>query len=87
MAPSQTESDWIRDQKLGCEIVPDAQAFAREAHPLRAVEAEELRTGRVEAQPAGGAGIVRRKQEVGLPLGRHDDRPFAQLEGLLDRFG
>ena len=78
---------WIRDQKLRREIVPDAQAFAREAHPLRTVEAEELRTGRVEAQPAGGAGIMRRKQEIGLALGRHDDRPVAQLEGLLDCFG
>ena len=58
----------IRNQQLGCEIVADSQAFARQAHPLRAVEAEELRTGRVEAQPAGRAGIVRRKQQVRLPV-------------------
>ena len=77
----------VGDQQVGVEVVADAQAVARQAHPLRAVEAEELRAGRVEAQPAGGAGVVRREQQVGLALGRDDDRPLAQLEGLLDRLG
>ena len=65
----------------------DAQAVAGQAHALRAVEAEELRAGRVEAEPAGGAGVVRREQQVGLALDRDDDRPLAELEGLLDRLG
>ena len=77
----------VGDQQLGVEVVADAQAVARRAHPLRAVEAEELRAGRVEAQPAGRAGVVRREQEVGLPLGRDDDRPLAELQRLLDRLG
>ena len=30
---------------------------------------------------------MRREQQVGLALDRDDDRPFAELEGLLDRLG
>ena len=52
----------VGDQQIGGEVVADAQAVAGQAHPLRAVEAEELRAGRVEADPAGGAGVVRREQ-------------------------
>ena len=37
-------------QKIGGEVVADAQAVARQAHPLRTVKAEELRAGRVEAE-------------------------------------
>ena len=87
IAPSQTESDGSGTRRSGSKSCADSQAFARQAHPLWAVEAEELRAGRVKAQPAGGAGIVRREQEVRPPLGRHDDRPLAELERLLDRFG
>ncbi len=51
----------IGNQKIGGEIVADAQAVAGQTHPLRAVEAEELRAGRIEADPADGAGIIARK--------------------------
>ena len=30
---------------------------------------------------------MRREQQVGLPLGRDDDRPLAELQGRLDRLG
>ena len=65
----------------------DAQAVAGQAHSLRAVEAEELRAGRVKADTADGARIIRRKQPIGPSLGGDDHRAVAQLEGLLDRLG
>ena len=48
----------VGHEQVGVEVVADAQAVAGEAHPLRAVEAEELRARRVEAQPARRAGVV-----------------------------
>ena len=40
----------IGNEQFGVEVVANAQAVAGQAHPLRAVEAEELRAGRVEAR-------------------------------------
>ena len=48
--------------------MPHPQAVARQAHPLRAIEAEELRTRRVEPHPASSTGVVRRQEQVGLAL-------------------
>ena len=75
----------IGDQEAGVEVVPNPQAVAGRAHPLRAVEAEQLRARRVEPDPARRAGEVRRQHQVGLALDRHDQRPLAQPEGLLHR--
>ena len=67
--------------------MPDAEAIAGQAHSLGAVEAEELGAGRVKAQAAVRAGVMRREQQVGLALDGDDDRSLAQLECLLDRLG
>ena len=49
----------IGNQQVRVEVVPHAQAIAGQAHALRTVETEELRAGRVEAQAAEGAGVMR----------------------------
>ncbi len=86
IAPSQTDKRRVRNQQLGVEVVADSQAVACQAHALRAVEAEQLRAGRLEPDPAGGAGIIRRQQPVGPPFGRDDDRPLPAHQGLFDGF-
>ena len=48
----------IGDEPLRIEGVDFAEAVALSAHALRAVEAEELRAGRIEAEAAMGAGVV-----------------------------
>ena len=54
----------VGHEPLGIEAVNLPQAAALGAHPLRAVEAEELRAGRLEADVAVRAGVVRGKAEV-----------------------
>ena len=63
----------VGDQQRGVEGVDLPQAVALRAHALRAVEAEQLRAGRLEAQIAVGAGVMGRKLNVAC--GRGD--PFA----------
>ena len=59
-----------RHEPLGIEAEEFAEAVAREAHALRAVEAEELRRRFVEADAAVGAGEVRGEDDVaGLGAG------------------
>ena len=77
---------WVRHQKRGIKIVANPQAVAGQAHPLRAIEAEKLRAGRIEPDAAGCAGIMRRQQPVIATVGRDDERAVAQFERLLDRF-
>ena len=50
----------VGDQQVGIERVELAQSIALRAHALRAVEAEQLRTGRFKTQSAIGAGVVGR---------------------------
>ena len=48
----------VGNQEIRIEVVADTQSVAGQAHPLWAVEAEELRAGRVKADPAGAAGVM-----------------------------
>ena len=52
----------IGNSRSGIERVNLAQAVALGAHALRAVEAEQLRAGRLEAQIAMRAGVMGRKE-------------------------
>jgi len=54
----------IGDDAVQHEIVPHAQAVAVGTHPLRTVEAEELRRRRLVADPAVDAGVVAGEQLV-----------------------
>jgi hypothetical protein len=71
---------FVGHQQFRVEREPLAQPVALQAHALRAVEAEHLRIGRLEADPAIGAGIVDREDRV-VPDGL---RPLA---GLRDAAG
>ena len=73
----------IGHQQRRVEAVQLAQAVARRAHALRAVEAEELRAGRLEAQAAMRAGIVGRKLHVARAVRRFDRGFVAWLSGWL----
>ena len=54
----------IGDELRGVEAEHVAQAVARGAHALRAVEAEQLRRRRLEAEAAGVAGVVGAEGDV-----------------------
>ena len=54
----------VGNQTIRIEAVDLAQAVARQAHALRAVEAEQLRAGRLEADAAMRAGIMGREINV-----------------------
>ena len=56
----------IGDETLRIEGVDFAEAVALRAHALRAVEAEKLRAGRIEAEAAMGAGVMGGECEVGV---------------------
>ena len=60
----------------------DTQAITGQTHPLWAVEAKELWTGRIKADTAERAGIIRRKEPIGPPLGGDDYCSLAQIECL-----
>ncbi len=54
----------IGNEQVGVKRVARAQPVAVRTHPMRAVEAKELRTGRLVALVAVGAGVMRREQDV-----------------------
>ena len=54
----------IGDEQVRVEGVPGAEPVAVEAHPLRTVEAEELRARRDVALLAVGAGVLRGKKQI-----------------------
>src|SRR5262249_47597294 len=54
----------VRHQQLGIEAVQLAQAIAGAAHALRTIKAEKLRAGRLEAEAAVRASVMRRKLQV-----------------------
>jgi len=64
-----------------------AQAVARLAHPLRAVEAEQLRARGVEPDPALSTRVIRRQEHIGPILDGQDNRPLASFQGRLHRLG
>ena len=73
MQPCSNDFVWLGDEPIGIEAEELAQAVAREAHALRAVEAEQLRRRFLEADAALGAGEVRREDDVaGLRAGARD---------------
>ena len=70
MQPLTNDFSGARDQPLRIEAEELAQPVAREAHALRAVEAEQLRRRLLEADAALGAGEVRGEDDVaGLRAG------------------
>ena len=62
----------------------NTESVTCQTHPLRAVEAKELRAGRIKADSAGCAGVMRREKPVGPALSGNDDRSVTQLERLFD---
>ncbi len=64
MAPCLNDMLGVGDQQLGIEAVQFAQAVAGQAHAVRAVEAEQLRAGRLEADAAMRAGVMGREINV-----------------------
>ena len=71
--------------RAGIERVDLPQAAALRAHPLRAVEAEQLRAGRLEARLAVRAGVMgRQKAEGGGRRGRADAE--AEVSGVPSAF-
>ena len=87
MAPSQTESDGSGTRSSGAKSCRIPRPSHDRHIPCGLLKLKSCGLGGSKLNPQVGAGIVRRKQEIRLPLGRDDDRSFAQLEGLLDRFG
>ena len=78
----------VGDQQLGVEAVDFAQPVALRTHASRAIEAEQLRAGRLEAELAVRARIMGRKVDVfGILFQRHDQVAVAQFQGQLDRLG
>ena len=70
----------VGDQQIGVEGVARAEAVAIGAHAVRAVEAEQLRAGRLVALVAMGAGVVGGEEDVVMSgeLGRRS----ADFDGL-----
>ena len=62
--PCLNDSEPSGTSSVGIETVQLAQSVAVGAHALRTVEAEQLRAGRLETQPAVRAGIVSRKLNI-----------------------
>ena len=73
MQPWANDFSGDGDEPLRIEAEELAQPVAREAHSLRAVEAEQLRRRLLEADAALGAGEVRGEDDVaGLRAGARD---------------
>ncbi len=66
-APLLKRSAGVRDQPRGVKTVDLAQPVAVRAHPLRTVETEQLRAGRLEAQLAVRAGVMSREMNIARP--------------------
>ena len=63
-APFLNEFAGSGTSKIGVERMQFSQAGTIQAHALGAVETEELRAGRLEAEPAGDAGVGGREQGI-----------------------
>src|SRR5262249_36340771 len=73
-----------RREQIRIERILHAQPVALWTHPLRTVEAEQLRTRRLKRQPTVRARIVRRKRNV--PLARRCPPPFSLFASLFRPF-
>ena len=92
----------VGNEQAGIEGVEFAQAVAFVAHALWAVEAEQLRRRRLEAQSTVGAGVIDREDRIAGPclraarrlvvrgllgLDLDEHRSFANRQRQLDGFG
>ena len=74
-----------RDELLRVDAIDVAEPFAGRAGALRAVEAEELRLGCVETEPAGHAGIAAGEHQIAAFFGESGASTAAGFRGWLLR--